>query len=109
MKMSAGELRHRVTVQSPTKIADEAGGVNTSWADLATVWAAIEPLTGRERFHAQRQDMSVSHRLTMRFVAAVTADHRVKFGNRLFNIRSVINPGERNRWLVLDCEEGVAI
>ena len=109
MNMSAGELRHRVTIQWPTKAADEAGGFSTTWADLATVWAAIEPLSGRERFHAQSQNMSVSHRVRMRFLAGVTAEHRVIFGGRFFNVRSVINQGERNRWLILDCEEGVPI
>lgn len=38
----------------------------------------------------------------------MTTAMRLKFGARVFNIRAVINRGERNRLLELLCEEGVA-
>ena len=47
-EMEAGQLRHRVTIQQATETTDGFGGVTQAWATFATVWAAVEPLTGRE-------------------------------------------------------------
>lgn len=108
MTVKAGRLRHRVTLQSAADTADGGGGFTTTWSDVATVWAAIEPLAARERLFAQQLENPVTHRVTIRYRAGVTATMRLKFGARVFNIRGVINAGERDRTLELLCEEGVA-
>ena len=106
--LKAGRLRHRVTLQSAADTADGGGGFTTVWSDVATVWASIEPLKGRERLFAQQLESPVSHRVTLRHRSGVTTAMRVKFGSRILNIRSVINAEERDRALELLCEEGVA-
>ena len=53
-------------------------------------------------------EASVSHRFTMRYRNDITAKNRLKFGTRVFNIRAVINVKERNKWLEIDADEGVA-
>ncbi len=106
--MKAATLRHRVSLQSAADTADGGGGTTTVWSDVATLWASIEPLKGSERLFAQRLESRVTHRLRLRHRIGVTTAMRVKFGARIFNIRAVINPGERNRLLVVLCEEGVA-
>lgn len=103
-----GKLRHRVILQAPNETADGAGGWTLTWTDVATVWAAIEPLKGAERLKAQRLEASVTHKVTIRHRDGVTAKQRLKFGTRFFNIRAVINRGERDRFLELLAEEGVA-
>ncbi len=108
MAVKAGRLRHRVTLQSAADTADGGGGFTTTWSDVATVWAAIEPLKSRERLFAQQLENPVTHRVTIRYRAGVTAKMRLEFGARVFNIRGVINAGERDRTLELLCEEGVA-
>lgn len=107
MGIKAGALRHRVTLQSAAETPDGGGGFTTAWSDVATVWAAIEPLKGTERLRAEQLENPVTHRVTIRHRAGVTAKMRVAFGARVFNIRAVINPEERNRRLELLCEEGV--
>ncbi len=107
MALKAGALRHRVTLQTVGETPDGGGGFTTAWTDVATVWAAIEPLRGRERLHAQQLENPVTHRVTIRYRAGVTAKMRLKFGPRILNIRAVVNPSERNRTLELLCEEGV--
>lgn len=52
--MNAGQLRHRVTIQQLTKVEDEGGGYAEVWTDVATVWAAIKPMRGNERYEAQQ-------------------------------------------------------
>jgi SPP1 family predicted phage head-tail adaptor len=107
MALRAGRLRHRIVLQSAGEAADGGGGFTVTWGDVATLWAAIEPLKGSERLRAQQLETPVTHRVTIRHRAGVTAKMRVKFGSRAFNIRAVIDPQERGRTLELLCEEGV--
>ena len=36
-----GKLRHRVTIQKPTKTADEAGGFSAVWSTYGNRWAEM--------------------------------------------------------------------
>ena len=48
--MRIGELRKQVTVQAEGQTPDGAGGYTLAWTNVATVWAEIKPVTGREIF-----------------------------------------------------------
>lgn len=108
----AGALRHRLTIQAENPTADGGGGQGADpWADpvtVATVWGRVEPLKGRERMQAMQLRGQVSHRVTIRHRPGITAQMRVLFDGRAFNIRAVVNVEERNRILELLCEEGIA-
>ena len=104
-------LRHVVVIQAENPTTDAGGGQTDPWAVptvVATVRACIEPLKGFEKLRAMQLEDSVSHRFTMRWRSGVIAKHRLKFGTRLFNVRSVINVDERSRWLEILADEGVA-
>lgn len=103
--MRAGQLRHRVTLQSVTRTDDEGGGYSEAWADDATVWAAVEPLEGTEALRGMALTATVTHRIWLRYREGVTAAMRVQHDGRTFNVRSVIDPEERHRELVLLAEE----
>lgn len=102
-------LRRQVTLQSPAETTDGTGGFTLSWTNVATVWAAIEPLSGRERMIARKLQSSVTHRITIRYRTGVTARMRVQSGSRVFNIRHVINLEERDELLELLAEEGAGV
>ncbi len=72
------------------------------------VWGKVEPLTGGERLRAMQIEDRLSHRIVIRHRPGITPAMRVRFGSRVFNIRAAINREERNRFLELLCEEGVA-
>lgn len=107
--MRAGKLRHRITIQSESETADGAGGYGLAWTDLATVWASVEPLSGRELRQADQVQDETTHQVTIRYRSDVVpiGKYRISFGTRRFNVTSVINPDERNVSLTLMCEEGV--
>ncbi|MEL6298932.1 MAG: phage head closure protein [Pseudomonadota bacterium] len=100
-----GALRHRVTIEAPVRTATEGGAAVESWSQFATVFASLTPAAGRERVVGDGIDADVSHVIRCRYRAGVTAAMRVNFGGRLFDIRAVIDEGERRRWLRLHCEE----
>lgn len=102
--MRAGSLTQRVTIERVTLTQDAAGQPVESWAPLATVWAAVEPLNGREYFAASSAQSEVTTRIRIRYRPGLTSADRVNHDGALHNIRSVINPNSKGRELVLMCE-----
>ena len=59
--LRAGQLARRLRLQSRSVSQDSFGGQNLAWVDVATVWAEIRPITGRELENARRIASEVSH------------------------------------------------
>ena len=106
--MLAPRLKQRVTIEQQSLTPDGLGGATRSWSTLATVWAEVVPMSGREALFAFRLESPVTHRVTMRYRADVKADMRLNYESRILTIRAVINRGEENRYLEILAEEGVA-
>jgi len=104
--MRAGQLRHRVTIEQVTETQDSYGGVTETWSTLATVWAAIEPITGREKF-ASGGDVRFAEnevQIRMRYRSDVTPKMRLTDdGGTVYNIRAVLNRWGVDRELLLRC------
>ncbi len=106
--MRAGDLRHKVTIQQKTITKDTEGIPSETWTDFATVWAAIEPLQGREFFSAQAINAQVTTRIRIRYLAGISPTMRVSYGTRIFDIQAVIDVEERHLELQLMCQEVIA-
>lgn len=102
--MQAGQLRHRITIETPTEV-NTNGSLSSTWATLATVWAAVEPLTGREYFQTQQSQSTVSTRIRIRNRTDVTPQMRVLFDGRYFEIETLIHDRTNARELILMCRE----
>lgn len=106
--MRAGTLRHKVTIQKTgSQTLDSSRQPVDLWVKVADVWAAVEPLSGRELVIAQQQQPDVTHRVRMRARDDVTAKMRVRHGGRTLYIESATNVDERDRELHLMCRERV--
>ena len=100
-----GDLRHRITLQSPPTTQDSYGAPTGDYTDVATIWANINPISGRELFAAEQFASEITHRVRIRYRAGVTSSMRVKYGDRNFEIMYVINEYERDRITQLMCKE----
>jgi len=105
--MDAGSLNKRITIQYSTRVSDSLGGFTLTWADVATVWAALWPVSANETVQSNQQVMTISHRIRIRYRSILRPSWRIKYGNRYFAIISIINPEERNEWLDLMVKEAV--
>lgn len=105
--MPAGRLRERVTIQQESQANDSMGGGARGWADVATVWASVEPLRGMEQLQAMQLEISVSHKVIMRYRPGVTAKNRLLWGDIALNIREATNPDRKKMFLQLICDQGV--
>jgi len=107
-----GALNRRVTLQSPTITQDTMGGEVATWADVATVWAYINPLAGHELVNAQAVYAEVTHLMVIRWQSIfadpqAVARMRVVYAGRHFNIGSAIDIDMAHRWIALSVQEGL--
>ena len=105
--MRAGELRNRITIQSKTVVQNTFGEEDITWTEFATVWAAIEPLRGREFLDAQMASAEVTTKITIRQRDGISPEMRVVHGSIIYNIRAVIHVETRQREMQLMCQEYV--
>ena len=105
--IEAGRLRHLVSIEKRTKVRGPSGEVKDVWRQHCRCWAAIEPLSSRERFEGDQPKLSVTHRVIIRHRDGILGGMRVVSGNRVFDIEGVINRQERGFALELTCQEVV--
>lgn len=109
--MRSGKLRHRVLIERFYQEKDEGGDFIKEWRQLATTWAAVEPLKDSDYWSALTVGTVTTHRVTMRGLGEACrpkpGDRIVMLSkdNRLLRVESVLDTEERGRELVLICEE----
>jgi SPP1 family predicted phage head-tail adaptor len=103
--MEAGRLRHRVTIKSKSVTRDTFGGETVSWTTTATVWAAVEPLTGREWLEGKQAAADVTTRIRMRYRSGISPEMQAVYGAHTYDILAVIQPEENRREIQLMCRE----
>ena len=103
--VSIGDLRQRMTLEQVSRVDDGGGGASESWAAVATLWGALRPLQGHEELDADALSGALTHEVWLRYRDGVKPDMRLRHGGRIFEVRAVIDVGERGRWLRLLCEE----
>jgi SPP1 family predicted phage head-tail adaptor len=102
--MNAGQLDQRVTVQAPSAGVDLFGQpLPDAWADVATVWAQVAPLAGREFLAAAAVQSEVTAKITMRYRPGITSAMRVVHGADTYDITAVIHIKSARQELQLMC------
>ena len=104
-----GKLRHQVEILRPIITQDALGQEVENLELQRTVWASIEPLSGKEYFSAKQVNSEINVKITIRYIESILSQWVVQFGQRVFNIESIINFEERNKYLQLLCSEKVGV
>lgn len=103
--MKIGDLRHRVTLESKSVTRDGYGGEVETWSTVATCWAAVEPLVGREFLEGRRLEAEVNTRIRIRYRSGVVPGMRITWGSHTYDIEAVQEVESRRRELRLMCRE----
>ncbi|MBN5158841.1 MULTISPECIES: phage head closure protein [unclassified Stenotrophomonas] len=90
MSLPAGKLRHRVLIQQQMTTKDEDGVQTTTWVDMATVWASVEPLSAREFIQSGQTQSAVAARITMRYRDGLSPSMRLIHRGEIFNIAGLL-------------------
>lgn len=94
-----GTLRHPVTLEQPTQTP---GNAVVTWSPVATLWAEMRASGGTEASSLLAEGQ---YRFVTRFRDGVTAQQRLGFGARKFNIMSVQDPDGRRESLEIIATE----
>jgi SPP1 family predicted phage head-tail adaptor len=101
------ELDKRIVLEKPTITPNGQGGFTTTWSTVATIWARLLPTSAKEARQSEKETMTVSHTVTIRYRGDVKPSWRIKFKNRYFAIVGITNPEEVNEWLDILCKEAI--
>jgi SPP1 family predicted phage head-tail adaptor len=110
--MRAGNLRLNAQFQANVSIADGMGGVIDGWVTQFSQRARLKPVRGDEKVDAGDLVAQSQHKLIIRSsvqARTIKEGWRVIVDNVTYNIRSIINPDERNKALEITVERGVAV
>ena len=110
MALSAGRLRHRVTLQRFVRTQDPTTGlISEEWVDDATVWASFEPLSGRDFIAARAQHSEISARVVIRYRENVDSTMRLIHRGRIYSIEGPPLPDAKSglEYLTLMVAAGV--
>lgn len=108
--MTAPQLDHLMTLEAPVQTSDGAGGQISGWVPLGTIWAALQPRSGRISGDAVGGISRASYHVVTR--AAPMGDdarpqpgQRLTISGRVFSIRTVTEYDAAGRYLVCSTTE----
>ena len=99
-----GRLRERVTVQIATGATNSLGETVLTWADSSSVWASVEGVSAREAIAAGQQDVTLTHKVRLRYLPGLDQNMRFVWRSRTLNIVSLLEHGNRSEHEAV-CEE----
>lgn len=111
--LSAGRLRHRISIEQRQEFQDTNGDTVVSWVPFLTnISAEIVPLSAREFIESGARQAEVTARIVIRYRPGIDAKmrcvHVAKGITTIYNIQGVLrDPGSGLRWLTLPVSEGV--
>lgn len=107
MTLATGKFSERVTLEARSATRAPNGEELLSWAPIATVWARVEPLRGREWFAGGQMQSAVDYRITIRYRSGITREQRIVWQGLPLDVVSVIDVNARRETLELMCISGV--
>lgn len=104
--IDAGKLRDRITVQIASGTTNALGETVLAWSDSTSVWASVDGVSAREALTAGQQDVSVTHKVRLRFLPGLTQQMRFAWRGRTLEIVSLLEHGNRSEHEAI-CTENV--
>jgi len=101
-----GELRERIAVMSSSQTRNALGETVLSWSEYATRWASVEGVSAREALLNDQQDVSVTHRIRMRYLDGLNQNMRIHWRGRTLEITSLLEHNNRSEHELI-CSESV--
>ena len=104
--LSPGRLRDRVEIRRATLTRVRGGGDEATWSSLATVWAEVIGINGRESMLAQAMQGVSAYKITIRYREDIDDADQLVHRSRELNIRSISDPDGRREQLLILADTG---
>ena len=95
--MTAGTLRHVIEIQERSTTRDTLG-VPQTWTTIKRLRASVRTPRVSETYGQGRATPIEIWTFRTRYVRGIQADHRLKHGDEVYEIDSVINVDGMSRW-----------
>jgi SPP1 family predicted phage head-tail adaptor len=102
--IDAGKLRERVTVQIASGTTNALGETVLTWANSTAVWASVDGVSAREALAAGQQEVTITHKVRMRYLPGLTQSMRFSWRSRTLEIVSLLEHGNRSEHEAI-CQE----
>jgi SPP1 family predicted phage head-tail adaptor len=99
--MQAGDLRDRITIRRRTETKNSRGGLDIGWADLASVWANVRSLNGREALIGGVLTGVSYFEITVRYRTDLEPSQQILWGDRELNIISAEDKSGTRQWTAI--------
>ena len=106
MALDLGKMRERVTVQQATERRNSLGETTLEWATFAERWASVEGVTAREALGAGQLEVSITHRVRLRYIGGLTQQMRLLWRGRTLEIVSLLEHNNRSEHELI-CQENL--
>jgi SPP1 family predicted phage head-tail adaptor len=97
--MRLGPLDRKITLQHYTTTRSQLGDEVLSWATLATVWAQVLPVSGREFANAtlEQKLTEKTQRFRIRWLASARKDTklRIVYDGETYDVKHIAEIGRR--------------
>lgn len=93
--MWAGKFNQRITIEQNSPVQNSMGELTAFWTTLATVWAEVLPLRGRENFNGDQVIAVADTRFRIRHRAGLDNSMRIVYRENVYNIHSILEIGRR--------------
>lgn len=100
-----GTLTDRVQLRRRDSTAQDGGGHGWVFVPIASVWARVRGLSGRQGTSADGRAVVVSHSVVMRFRSDVSPGDRIVYRGRNLDVVSVADLNGRKAYLACNCSE----
>jgi SPP1 family predicted phage head-tail adaptor len=106
-----GKLNRRVQILARTAARDTAGGQSDIWAPVAERWASIDIQYSALTYETTEFMSKATYRIVLRYDKALALSVANRIQNidpgtnttHVYEIESIVNPGQRNEQLLLLC------
>lgn len=109
--MRAGKMKRRITFQASVNHQDSMGQIIREWHDVATVWAEIRAISGKELIASGAQLSVATVRIWTRYRDDITTANRILYSlpnirGQVYGIVAVIPDSDHSRLEIL-CKGGI--
>jgi SPP1 family predicted phage head-tail adaptor len=97
-------LDRSITIQQYTDTKDAIGGHKMTWATLATVYANVDFIRGKEGEIVTKETATTKVDFRIRHRNDLNTKHRILYNSKYYDIKTILDDQD-NQWLILKTEE----
>lgn len=100
-----GSMNHKINIYVRTLTPSSITNFNydETFTLFKSVWSMIQTVTGKTMFDSSNIEKVVSHKIWIRYLSNITSEYWISYKNEYYDIVSVENLENENRFQILYC------